>query len=130
MPTETRKIYCCGCKQEVDARLTNGCEIYPHREDLQALPFWKCDSCKNHVGCHHKTKNRTRPLGNIPTKEIRGARQHIHAILDPLYKSGRWNRGKLYATISSELGYEYHTAEITTLEEARKVYAIVQRIAG
>jgi hypothetical protein len=75
-PPEVRDIYCCGCESAVQARLTDGREIYPHRPDLADLPFWKCDGCGNHVGCHHKTNDRTRPLGNIPTPEIRIARKH------------------------------------------------------
>lgn len=35
-------IFCCGCQKEVDALLTSGAEIYPHRCDLKDLPFWKC----------------------------------------------------------------------------------------
>lgn len=123
-------IYCCTCACDVDARLTDGREIYPHRSDLYTLPFWKCDACKNHVGCHHKTKQRTRPLGNIPSKELRRARSHIHAILDPIWKSKQMKRGKLYAIIAEKLGYEYHTAEIKTIEEARNIYRIMREIAS
>lgn len=127
----TRSIYCCGCQAEVDARLTDGGEVYPHRTDLHGLPFWKCDACGNHVGCHHKTKDRTRPLGNIPTKELKNARQHIHRILDPIWQQGKMPRGKVYATLARELGLkEYHTAEIKTVEEARKVYAVVKGLAA
>lgn len=114
---------------EVEARLTDGAEIYRHREDLYALPFWKCDGCRNYVGCHHKTSDRTRPLGNIPNNAIRRARQHIHRILDPLWKDGKIKRGHIYARISEALGYEYHTAEIRTLADARSVYKIVASIA-
>lgn len=124
-------IYCCGCAQDVQARLTDGREIYPHRNDLHGLPFWKCDACGNYVGCHHKTRDRTRPLGNIPTKELKNARQHIHRILDPIWKQGKLPRGKIYARLARELGLEeYHTAEIKTIEEARRVYAIVRGIAA
>jgi hypothetical protein len=124
------RLYCCQCQKPVEARLTNGGEVYPHRPDLWDLPFWKCDACGNHVGCHHKTKDRTRPLGNIPTKELKNARQHIHRILDPIWKSHKMPRGKLYARLASQLGLrEYHTAELKTVEEARKVYAIVREIS-
>lgn len=70
----TKDLYCCGCQCLVEARLTTGAEVYPHRDDLAELPFWRCDICKNWVGCHWKTADRTRPLGNIPTKEIKAAR--------------------------------------------------------
>ncbi len=123
------EIYCCKCETKIDALLTDGREIYPHRSDLHSLPFWKCPTCGNHVGCHHKTKNRTQPLGSIPSPELKRARQHIHAILDPLWKSGRFKRYELYRLISDKTGRRYHTAQIRTLEEAEKVRQIIKEIA-
>lgn len=39
-------------------------------------------------------------------------------------------RGKIYSIIAKEMGIaEYHTAEIKTVEDAHKVYAIVKAIA-
>jgi hypothetical protein len=119
-------IYCCSCEKKVNARLTDGSEIYPHRQDLYDLPFWKCDNCGNYVGCHHKTKNRTSPLGHIPSKEIMEKRKQIHSILDPLWKSGRYSRKKLYARLSELLGWNYHTAMIRSVEEANKVLEIIK----
>lgn len=116
------QIYCVACKKEVAARLTDGVEIYPHRPDLAALPFWRCNRCRNYVGCHHKTKNRTAPLGNIPTSELRRARGHIHKILDPIWKSKKRDRNQIYTDISKALGFEYHTATIASIEQAREVY--------
>lgn len=121
-------IYCCECNGPTKARLTDGKEIYPHREDLNALPFWKCDACKNFVGCHHKTTNRTWPLGNIPSKEIKDARIKIHALLDPLWKQGEFSRSDIYNYLSKKLGYAYHTAEIKTIEQARDVYRYLLKI--
>lgn len=128
--SDNREIYCCGCQANVSARLTDGKEIYPHRPDLYDLPFWKCDVCSNYVGCHHKTANRTNPLGNIPTREIMAARKHIHALLDPIWKEKRMPRGKVYAIISKRIGKQYHTGEIASLEEAREVYKIVKELAA
>lgn len=122
------RIFCVACKGDIEARLANGAEIYPHREDLHELPFWKCDECKNYVGCHHKTKNRTRPLGNIPTKELRNARRHIHGILDPLWQTGSRHRSDIYNMISQKIGWRYHTANIRSIDEAREVYKIVMDI--
>lgn len=121
------QIHCCGCSAEVEARLTSGKEIYPHRSDLHELPFWKCDTCGNFVGCHHKSKNRTRPLGCIPTPEIKNARKHIHAILDPIWQNGLATRTEVYLHLTKALGYQYHTAEIRSIPEARKIWRIIER---
>lgn len=123
-------IYCCGCGGKVEARLTNGGEVYPYRPDLAGLPFWRCDGCGNWVGCHHKTSNPTRPLGNIPTRELKNARQHIHRILDPLWQSGRFRRTELYAKLTEHMGFEYHTARLRTLDEARKAYRFIKVLTG
>lgn len=123
-------LYCCGCERDVQARLTNGREIYPHRPDLRSLPFWKCDICKNFVGCHHKTAEPTKPLGCIPTKEIKEARQHIHKLIDPLWKSQKMSRKAVYGKISAGIGKEYHTAEIRSLDEARQVWRIAKQLSS
>jgi len=121
-------IYCCGCAEKVEARLTNGTEIYPHRPDLESLPFWKCDKCNNHVGCHHKTSNRTAPLGCIPTPELRNARNHIHKLLDPIWQSGKDTRNGIYKKLTDILGWRYHTAKIRSVEEAREVYKLIKTL--
>jgi hypothetical protein len=121
-------IFCCKCKKHVEARLTNGKEIYPHRSDLYTLPFWICDACMNYVGCHHKTKNRNAPLGVISTADIRNAKVHIHNLIDPIWKSKIMRRKSLYKKIGDKLGYNYHTANIRSVDEAREVYRIAKCI--
>lgn len=122
-----RRIHCCGCGGEVGARLTDGGEIYPHRADLRSLPFWRCDACGNFVGCHHKTKNRTEPLGCIPTAELKEARKKLHALIDPIWQSGKMGRRELYAAMSRDLGWEYHTAKTRTMDEARAAYRAARK---
>jgi hypothetical protein len=68
--------------------------------------------------------------GLSPHPEMKRARQHIHAILDPLWKSGQRKRGEIYAKLHEALGHPYHTAELRTIEEARTVYRAVQSIQG
>ena len=128
-------IYCTGCEQDVEARLTDGRERYSHRPDLADLPFWKCDTCKNYVGCHHKTANRTSPLVCIATPEILDARKKIHALLDPLWKSEKIKRGQAYAFVTNRMikvtgnqRYQYHNGEIRSLEEARHIDKIVAKL--
>ena len=114
-------IYCVACECDVDARLITGREAYPHRPDLHKLPFWMCETCENFVGCHHKTANRTKPLGCIPSLEMKRIRMQIHAIIDPLWKSGRMKRGTVYSAMSNALGRQYHTADLRSIEEAKKM---------
>lgn len=121
----TRGIWCCACGRDVEARRANGAEIYPLRPDLADLLFWVCPTCGNHVGTH---KGTCAPLGNIPTPELAKARRHIHAIADPLWRSGRIGRDDLYAKLSERLGWQYHTAKLRTIEEARTAWRAVRQI--
>lgn len=115
-------LWCCQCETDVEARLTNGGEVYPHRPDLADVPRWKCDGCGNHVGTHHKTSNPTKPLGNIPSPALKRARIHIHNLIDPVWKAKAISRRAIYEHLSDVVGREYHTAEIKTVDEARHVY--------
>lgn len=127
--TLNRRLFCCGCQADVQARLTDGAETHPLREDPQSLPFWKCDDCGNFVGRHHKSADRTRPLGCIPTRDIRDARAHIHRLLDPFWRSGTHRRCHLYSEIGRKLGVrKYHTADIQSIDQAREVYRIVAEL--
>lgn len=129
MALKKRIIWCCGCEKHVQARLTDGSEVYPHRIDLSSIPFWICDHCRNYVGCHHKTKRSVVPLGNITTPEVRHARMTIHKVIDPLWKGRLINRKKLYAKLAEALGVdEYHTANIKSLDEARAVWRAAKSI--
>lgn len=130
MSEDRKEIYCCQCERDVYARLTNGREIYPHRKDLFRLPFWRCDGCGNYVGCHHKTKNRTAPMGHIATPEIRAARVRIHAVLDPIWKLGKIKRKELYLKLSEKLGWNYHTSKIKSVAEADLALGAIKAISG
>jgi len=72
----SKKIYCISCNAKVEAVKTNGKEIYPHRKDLYTKIFYKCPFCLNYVGCHPGTE---KPLGCIPTKELKQARIKTNA---------------------------------------------------
>lgn len=123
------KIYCCECDQKVTAELTDGHEIYPRRKDLSDLPFWVCRECGNYVGCHRRWSDSKKPLGCIPTPEIRKARGRIHAVIDPLWKTNKISRTELYRLISAEMGCVYHTANIRSMDEARRVFLFVTKLS-
>lgn len=121
-------IYCCNCKRDIHAELVSGLIIYPHREDLKTVPFWRCNNCRGYVGCHYKTKDHTRPLGVIPSYPVQQMRKKIHSIIDPLWKNGIMPRQKIYDRISARLGKRFHTAEIRSIEEGNTVIEIIKQI--
>lgn len=124
-------IFCCNCNTYVDARFTNGSETYPHRQDLSKLNFWKCDTCEGFVGCHNKhhiVKKRKDPLGVIPSPRIKKARNEIHKILEPLWKNRKYSRTEIYKMISEHIGTEYHTAQLSDIDTAKKVYRFLKKL--
>lgn len=117
------KIYCVGCDKEIEPTITTGKEIYPHRQDLFDKQFLKCKVCGNYKSFNGKDKPTL-----IPTAELRNARRKIHAILDPLWQSGKIKRGQAYAYITHRIGYQYHNESLRSIDEARKAYKIVAKL--
>lgn len=115
-------IFCCTCNKNVESMLVRGKDCYPYRKDLSRLKFYQCPVCKNFVGTHKGTDI---PLGVIASPEIKRERMKIHFLLDPLWRNKRISRKEIYKEISASLGYEYHTANLRSLEECRKVYLII-----
>ena len=121
------KIYCAVCRSDQECHEATGKDIYPHRPDLAKLEFWQCGNCGGYVGCH---ENSGKPLGIIVSKEVKNARREIHKILDAPWQSKRITRTAMYKAVSAALGYEFHTAEIKTLTEARHVYRAIRAIVA
>ncbi len=87
--------YCQGRARCVDAK-----KIYPHRPDLIGKWFWLCEKCDAYVGCHPGS---TTPLGRLANAELRAAKQSVHRILDPMWKSGAMKRSEAYALLADVL---------------------------
>lgn len=123
------KIFCVECNKDIKAKIVSGNIVYPRSPKLAHDKFWMCNSCKNFVGCHkNANKNKMKPLGVIANKELKQARIKIHQIIDPIWKEEKMKRGEIYALLSKELGYTYHTGELKSLEEARRVWTIVAEL--
>lgn len=123
------KLFCVECDKKVEPKLVTGADVYPHRADLCDLPFWKCGICNNFVGTHHKTDNPTKPLGVIANPNLKKIRMEIHSKLDPLWRSGEYDRKELYKMLSDELGRKYHTADLRNLREATEILLFVEDLA-
>lgn len=121
------QIFCVKDSKKIEAKQITGKEIYPHRIDLYSLKFYQCPICNNYVGTH---KNSGLPLGSIPTPELKKARMAIHRLIDPLWKTKKISRGKLYAIISEKLGKPYHSAELNNFEDVNKVLMIAKELCN
>lgn len=126
---QTVDMYCCGCGEVKPVRLKTGAELYRKTtHTFHHMYFWQCE-CGLHVGCHKSSNGVVMPLGSIPTDELRKARKHIHAKLDPIWQQNYLNRTAVYRMMSEFLAVEdYHTGELRTIEEAREAYKAVNRI--
>lgn len=83
------------------SELVSGNVVYPHRKDLHAKPFWRCEPCGAYVGCHPNTE---RPLGRLADAQLRKAKMRAHAAFDPIWKLRKMNRSSAYHWLSKQLG--------------------------
>jgi hypothetical protein len=106
------------------ARLVSGDAIYPHRPDLFAKQFYVCSPCDAWVGCHPGTTN---PLGRLANAQLRAGKQRVHALLDPLWKSGQIKRSSAYARLAGHMGIAPQDCHVGMfdLDECRQAVEIL-----
>ena len=85
--------------------------------------IWLCPN-RHYVGCHQNTK---RPKGTFADKETRNARMAAHAEIDPLWKSGKMQRGEVYRRLKEAFGREIHIGGATK-EECSQIVKTAQTI--
>ncbi len=83
-------------------------EVIYGRRYGRSYMAWYCRKDNAYVGCHNNTKT---PLGTMANKELRQWRVKAHAHIDPLWKSGRITRKKLYKRLNGYFGREVHIGE-------------------
>lgn len=86
------------------AELVTGKEIYPNRQDLFDLNFWRCEPCGAYVGCHKKQGDGSQPLGRLANAELRKAKTKAHAAFDPIWQGKEMKRSDAYAWLAKQLG--------------------------
>lgn len=97
------------------APLVTGREVYPHRPDLYAKRFYRCQPCGAWVGCHPGTR---RPLGRLANAELRRAKMVAHEAFDPLWRNGSGNRTSRYRWLAEQLGIKPEDCHIGMFDEA------------
>jgi hypothetical protein len=118
-------VFCCVCDSDVTVNRVTGRDIYPHRKDLYHLSLIQCSRCNSHAGCHQKSG---KPLGSIPTPELRKLRVQLHARFDYLWKSKQLARAEAYRQMGEILGKEFHIGEVRSVAEYEQVVAAINKI--
>src|SRR3990167_7573172 len=86
--------------------------------------IWLCDrfpACRGSVGTHPDGK----PLGIVPTEEVKKLRIKLHAVIDPLWKDDKKKRGSVYGWLKRIMGREIHMGE-TTKEDCLKILEAIE----
>jgi len=81
--------------------------VYGRRYGKSYMCYW-CKDCDTYVGCHNNTK---KPLGTMADKETREARKNVHAFIDPLWRSRKYSRKKIYQQLNDAFGEVIHIGE-------------------
>lgn len=98
-------------------------EIYGKRYGKSYMMWW-CKKDDAYVGCHQNTQ---RPLGTMTNKEMRTWRRRAHAMLDPLWKGGQYDRREVYARISRHFGHTVHVGE-SGVEECKAIIEAIPKL--
>lgn len=107
-------MICPYCKNE--ARWCDNIEVYGRRYGNSYMCYW-CKDCDAYVGCHNNTE---KPLGTMANKELRQKRMEVHALIDPLWKTKKYPRWKVYKMLSDAFGEEIHVGE-SDLEKCEEI---------
>lgn len=114
-------MICPYCKKE--AKWINNKEVYGKQFGRSYMCYY-CKDCDAYVGCHNNTKN---PLGTMANASLRKMRQHVHSVLDPLWKSGKYTRGKIYQMLQDAFGEPVHIGE-SDVEKCKEIIRTLEKL--
>lgn len=127
---ERPPVICIECG--ATAELVKGDVVYPHRTDLHAKWFWRCQ-CGAYTGCHGDSKS---PKGKPAGPETREARIKAHAMFDPMWKAVARRdrcgydraRGRAYVWLQGQMGMTPEECHIgmMTLAQAQRVQELCE----
>lgn len=121
------KVICPYCHRP--AELVDGKAIYPSRPDLYQKKFWLCTLCDAYVGTHRGSKAHN-PLGRLANAELRRAKQDVHRVFDPLWKTKQMTRNEAYRWLAEELGIDRKECHIGMfdVDRCRQAFEIVMQL--
>jgi hypothetical protein len=109
------------------ARLVSGREVYPHRRDLAARRYWRCEPCDARTGADWNKG--FAPSGRLADAALRAAHAEAHRAFDPIWKTREMTQGEAYRWLAGELGLPKAVVRIGFMDAAlcRRVVEACQR---
>lgn len=104
-----------------DVVLTSNKEIYG--KEYGNGRCYLCRNCKASVGVHGGKNGKT-PLGVLATNEMKALKKCCHDLFDPIWKSKKISRGKLYQTLSRKLDIDVQDCHFGHFETTRLLESI------
>lgn len=113
----------CGAK----ASLQNNSLLY-NGKSYGNGKAWICTrfpECRGAVGTHPDG----RPLGSIVDQATKNLRMEVHALIDPLWRHGKWSRKRVYKKLSAAIGKTYHTGDMNA-KDCEKLLEMIPKLFG
>jgi hypothetical protein len=106
-----------------DAEWVPNSEVYGRNYGASYM-IWLCRPCDAYVGCHNNTQA---PKGSFANRELRQARRAAHAVIDPIWQSGRYRRKTVHKRLAEAFGEEVHvaTSDVARCHEIIKTAKLV-----
>ena len=123
-----RRVYCLGCNRLVKALLVKGVDVEPNVNLIADDFFYQCSTCKGYVGCHKNAKNRTEPLGVIPSEHIRQARLRVYNGFCIVAEHHKCTIAVIYKKLAKKIGKRITIAKIKSNDEAIDILKILDEI--
>ena len=118
---EKLKVTCPYCGRH--AKLITGSVLYPHRQELSHLWFWRCSPCGAYVGTHENSPRHT-PKGSLANAKLRAMRSTAHHFLDAHWRTQNSSRRQVYTKLAEFMGLTEAQAHIGKFDEQQCRMAI------
>lgn len=115
------KVICPKCNKE--APWVENKERYGRNYGKSYMCYY-CKDCDTYVGCHNNTRI---PLGTMADKETLEWRMKAHAKLDPIWRSGKKSRKKIYLFLKDAFGEQVHIGE-SGIERCKQIIKTLDMI--
>ena len=109
---EDREVICPFCKRP--AQYVKVADVNGHDIEHGDRYMWICHDCSASVLTHLDSD---KPLGTMAKPRVRNKRRKVHAHLDILWKTFKWDRDMCYSWLAVRLGIPKEQCHVAQFDE-------------